>query len=115
MLINVHQELLDFAGKPLTYRESEEDDPVNMTAGDAIMLSLTNGIERKPDAKESGRDKYRRFDVCMRCQAANNSEKGEISLTSEEVTLIKDSAALVLPVITYGRLIQIIEPDEKVS
>ena len=115
MQINVHEVLKGFDDKPLTFRESEKAEPQEMTVADALMLALTQGFEPQRDAKEGGKDKYRRFDLCMRCQGAHDSKDGKMTLTADEVVMIKDSAALRLPVVTYGRLVQIVEPDEKVN
>lgn len=108
MRINVQQELLGFDGKPLQMRESEDSDMVNMTLADAIMLSLTNGLSQ--ENLQNGKDKFKRFSIGLRCQASHDSD-GEMVLTSKEITMIVESAERCLPVVTFGRLVEIIEPD----
>ena len=111
MLVDVKTVLLGFDGKPLEFSKSANSESEELQLADAIMLSLLQGIDK--NTKDLPKDKYKRFMLCDRCQHAKDGD-GQMTLTSDEVQLIKNSAALVLPIITYGRVIQIIEPDEKV-
>ena len=131
MIIDTHSILLDYDGvTPLKHRNDEVatengeivyvDGKVKMiphildlTAGLAIRESLNYGFPR--DKEIDGDEKFRRFDISLRVQGAISANDGKMSLTAKEVVLILDSAKRFLGVASYGRLRQLLEPDEGVK
>jgi len=108
MIINLKIALLDYDGSPLQISVSTESKQTeDFTLGEALMRCINLGGEQD----ESGNKKLTRFRLSMRIQAAIDGD-GQLTLTSKEIVLLAESAVSVFPVITYGRIVEIIDPAQ---
>jgi hypothetical protein len=75
--------------------------------GDALIAAANNGGTQE----EPNKTKLLRFRLAMRIAAAMETADGNISLTAEEVVLLKNGVAKLYAPLVYGRVVELIDPD----
>lgn len=100
MLINVKQQILDYRGHPVL--DNGEPVPVG-----EVLINAANG-GGKPE--EDARTKTLRFRMAMRAAAALDGD-GEMSVTADEVVLLRDGVARLYAPLVVGRVLEVLEPD----
>jgi len=106
MNINFKEMLLTLKGEPLEKLVKKETDevpvPVALSLGEACADALLGMTDS--DRKESGTDKFKRWQL-----ASKILEAEKIELTAEDVTLIKDRVGKVYGPISVGPIYNLLE------
>lgn len=101
MIANVKNEIVDYKGQPIMDGES------HLKMGDVLLNSANAG--GKPEEDAGG--KTRRYLLAMRIALAMNSEDGNISLTADEIVLLRDGVARLYFPLVLGRVMEALDPD----
>lgn len=107
-IINLDQPILDLHGEQVQFANPDKPGPKEvMTVKSACVFSLivTMDLDRNITADQ----KYKLYALAQKLQNAN----GEIKLTSDEVVLVKERALHLLPVVSYGYLVDLLEEKHK--
>lgn len=101
MLVDMKQTVLDYKGKPLL------DGEIPVLIGDILLNAANGGGKQDDDAKA----KTLRFRLAMRIAAAIEADDTRVSLTADEVVLLRDSTARLYSPLLVGRVVEVLEPD----
>lgn len=106
MKIDVNRKLVDIInGKPLVVDETG----TVLTLGGVILQSLFAPLEN--DEKLSTNEKVDIFKSSLKIADAIKAENGEVNLSSEEITIIKDRISKCFAILVTGQACMMLEEE----
>lgn len=104
--VSVLTPLKSYTGENLTHITKEGEAPKDFLVKDAIIIALNTEIPNEP---LSAADKLLAFHISLRI---SDKKVGDTLTTfsAEEVVLIKTRAEKALSTVSYGRLLEVIDP-----
>ena len=105
--IDFTRHILDLDGKDIPV-SADKDAPITTLArvAETALLNEPPVDPRQPVAAETPDQKRQRFDLALRIYQA----KGAVTLSSEEVTLVKNAIAAIYGPLVVGRAAEILDP-----